>query len=175
MLKKIISTSIFFSFVFFAVGQKSVEKNKDTKQIILFVCEHGAARSTIAAAYFNKLAKEQGLNYIAVFKGTDPDTVLTPAIAKGLVKDSFDISGWTPKLVSGQDIKSAYKIVTFDCKLPTQDSVSIPAEQWNGIPAISKDYNIARNEIVEKVNQLITELPKTQKKKTKKQKVKKGN
>ena len=175
MLKKIISTTIFFFFALLAVGQKTADKSKDTKQIILFVCEHGAARSTIAAAYFNKLAKEKGLNYIAVFKGTDPDTVLTPGTAKGLVKDSFDISGWTPKLVSPQDIKDAYKIVTFDCKLPTQDSLSIPAEQWNGIPAISKDYNIARNEIVEKVNQLITELPKTQKKKAKKQKLNKSN
>jgi arsenate reductase (thioredoxin) len=175
MLKKIISTSIFFLLALFAVGQKTAEKNKDSKKIILFVCEHGAARSTIAAAYFNKLAKEQGLYYIAVFTGTDPDTVLTPGTAKGLIKDSFDISGWTPKLVSGQDIKDAYKIVTFDCKLPTQDSVSIPAEEWNGIPAISKDYNIARNEIVEKVNQLITELPKDKKKKTKKQKLKKSN
>jgi arsenate reductase len=174
MLTKIISTSIFFCFAVFAVGQKTVEKSKDTKQIILFVCEHGAARSTIAAAYFNKIAKEQGLNYVAVFKGTDPDTVLTPGTAKGLVKDSFDISGWTPKLVSAQDIKDAYKIVTFDCKLPTQDSISIPADQWNGIPAISTSYDIARNEIVERVNQLITELLKTQKKKTEKQKLKKS-
>lgn len=172
MLKKIIPTSIFFFFGLLAVGQKSAEKIKDNKQLILFVCEHGAARSTIAAAYFNKLAKEQGLNYIAVFKGTDPDTILTPVTAKGLVKDSFDISGWTPELVSAQDIKGAYKIVTFDCKLPTQDSVPIPAEQWNGIPAISKDYTIARNEIIVKVNQLIVELPKAQKKKLKKQNLK---
>jgi protein-tyrosine-phosphatase len=167
MLKKIITTYFFFFFAFYAVGQKASEKSKNPKQVILFVCEHGAARSTIAAAYFNKLAGEQGLNYVAVFKGTDPDTVLTPGTAKGLVKDSFDISGWTPTLVSGQDIKDAYKIVTFDCKLPTQDSASIPAEQWNGIPAISKDYNIARNEIVEKVNQLITQLPKTNKERNK--------
>ena len=168
MLKKIIPISIFLFFAFFAVGQKPVEKNRDAKKIILFVCEHGAARSTIAAAYFNKLAKEQGLKYVAVFKGIDPDTVLTPGTAKGLVKDSFDISGWTPKLVLDQDIKDAYKIVTFDCKLPTKDSSFIPVEQWNGIPPISKDYNVARNEIVEKVNELITQLPKAKKKKIKK-------
>jgi arsenate reductase (thioredoxin) len=170
MLKKIISASIFFLFAFFAVAQKTAEKNKNSKKIILFVCEHGAARSTIAAAYFNKAAKEQGLNYIAVFKGTDPDTVLTPGTAKGLVKDSFDISGWRPELVSEQDIKDAYKIVIFDCKLPIQDSVSITAEQWNGIPAISKDYNIARNAIAAKVNQLIAELPKIKKGKRKRRK-----
>jgi len=52
-------------------GQKSAPKK------ILFVCTHGAARSPIAAAYFNKIAKEQNLNYRAIFKGTEPDSVLT--------------------------------------------------------------------------------------------------
>jgi arsenate reductase (thioredoxin) len=168
MLKKIIPTCLFFFFALFATGQKTSEKNKGSKKIILFVCEHGAARSTIAAAYFNKIAKEQNLNYVAVFKGTDPDTILTPGTEKGLLKDSFDIKGWTPKLVSNQDIKGAYKIVTFDCKLPMQDSTSISVEQWNGIPPISKSYDTARNEIVEKVNQLVSQLPGTNKKKAKK-------
>jgi arsenate reductase (thioredoxin) len=168
MFQKIITTSFFFFFVLFAFGQKNSEKNKNAKETILFVCEHGAARSTIAAAYFNKLAKEQGLNYIAVFKGTDPDTTLTPGTVKGLLKDSFNISGWKPKLVSDGDIKNAYRIVTFDCKLPIQDSSSISIDHWDGIPPISKDYNIARNQIIEKVNLLITQLPKTNKKKAKK-------
>ena len=34
----------------------------ESKKTILFVCEHGAARSPIAAAYFNKLAENQGLD-----------------------------------------------------------------------------------------------------------------
>ena len=29
---------------------------------VVFVCEHGAAKSLIAAAYFNKLAGERGLS-----------------------------------------------------------------------------------------------------------------
>jgi arsenate reductase (thioredoxin) len=168
MFLKIILTSFFFAPAFFSVAQKSSEKNKDSKKVILFVCEHGAARSAIAAAYFNKLAQEKQLNYTAIFKGTDPDTVLTPGTAKGLIKDSFDISGWKPELVSEQDIKAAYKVITFDCKLPLKDSLAAITEQWNGIPPISKDYNIARNEIVAKVNQLISTLPKKGKRKSNK-------
>jgi arsenate reductase (thioredoxin) len=141
------------------------KQEKKAKPVILFVCEHGAARSTIAAAYFNKLAKEQGLNYEAVFRGTDPDTSLTPATAKGLTSDGFNISGWKPQTVSGNDIKTAYKIITFDCSLPIQDTLSFTTEQWNGIPPISKDYQLARNSIVEKVNLLVTQLPKGNKKK----------
>jgi arsenate reductase (thioredoxin) len=166
MFLKIILIGFFSAHAFFSVAQKSSEKKKDSKKVILFVCEHGAARSTIAAAYFNKLAQEKQLNYTAVFRGTEPDTVLTPGTAKGLIKDSFDISGWKPALVSEQDIKAAYKVVTFDCKLPLKDSLAVITEQWNGIPPISKDYNIARNEIVAKVNQLIGTLPKKAKRKS---------
>lgn len=165
MLKVTVTIIFIFSIGLFAVGQKSTVKNKDTKKIILFVCEHGAARSTIAAAYFNQLAREQKLNYTAVFRGTDPDTTLTPGTAKGLVNDGFNISGWVPEQVTGLDIKNAYKVITFDCKLPLTDSASVNVEQWNGIPPISKDYTIARNQIAEKVNRLITELLQSKKKK----------
>src|SRR5438552_2704780 len=51
---------------------QNLNKDSTNNAIILFVCEHGAARSTIAAAYFNKLAKEKGLNYKAIFRGINP-------------------------------------------------------------------------------------------------------
>ena len=49
---------------FFVHGQAV---NKDvssaSRRTILFVCEHGAGRSAIAAAFFNRMAKEQSLSY----------------------------------------------------------------------------------------------------------------
>src|SRR5215203_150065 len=123
---------------------------------ILFVCELGAARSTIAAAYFNKLAKERGLGYGAIFRATNPDLALKPATIKGLTEDGFDIRNQAPKLVSQTEINSAVQIVTFDCNLP--DKLSRPVTQWNGIPPISENYDLARDQILEKVQQLITEL-----------------
>jgi len=40
---------------------------------VVFVCEYGAAKTVIAAAYFNKMATEQGLAYRAITRGTAPD------------------------------------------------------------------------------------------------------
>jgi hypothetical protein len=40
------------------------------RQRVLFVCLHGAAKSVIATAYFNKLARDRGLSYRATFRGT---------------------------------------------------------------------------------------------------------
>ncbi len=50
-------------------GQETEGKTAgDKTPTILFICEHGAAKSVIAAAYFDKLAKERGLKYRAVFR-----------------------------------------------------------------------------------------------------------
>ncbi len=127
------------------------------KQSILFVCEHGAARSVIAAAYFNKLAKERGLNYEASFKGTDPQDSLTSGTKHGLMKDGFDVSKMKPALISQRDISNAIIVVTFDCQLPGSPTTK-NSEQWNGIPPISESYKIARDQIIMRVEELVRQL-----------------
>ncbi|MFK7814183.1 MAG: low molecular weight phosphatase family protein [Maribacter sp.] len=134
-------------------GQKTEPKE------ILFVCTHGAARSPIAAAYFNKMAKEQDLNYRAVFKATEPNSDLTNGTVDGLSNDGFIISGWKPELVSENDTDNSFKIITFDCELPS-NADSKKTEQWNGTPPISKDYEKARDIIKAKINRLLKTLPK---------------
>lgn len=129
------------------------------KQTVLFVCEHGAARSTIAAAYFNRIAKQKGLSFEAIFRGTDPQDSLTVATKRGLIKDGFDVSRMKPSPVSNEDVKNAYQVITFDCELPTNQPPN--RLRWNGIPPISEDYTIARNQIEKKVDDLITQLLKT--------------
>jgi arsenate reductase (thioredoxin) len=128
------------------------------KPTVLFVCEHGAARSVIAFAYFNKLVKERGLDYQAVFRGTSPDTVLTAATIAGLTKDGFAIKNWKPLKVTQADVARASQIVTFDCVLPNDIQLDKPPSKWDGIPAISKDYDNARNKILDPVKILIEEL-----------------
>ncbi len=124
---------------------------------VLFVCTHGAARSPIAAAYFNKLAKENDLNFHAVFRGTEPNKELTKETVGGLTDDGFEINKWKPEKVSAQDVEKAYKIVTFDCAVPPIKPSTFK-EEWNGTPSISKDYNVARNVIKENVEELIESL-----------------
>jgi len=143
----------------FTVLLFACQQNNESKEI-LFVCTHGAARSPIAAAYFNKIAKEQNLKYYGVFRGTEPDKILTEGTRAGLTKDDFDVDSWTPEKVSLQDMKKAYKIITFDCALPSNHTFQLDEEQWNGTPSISKDYANARNIIKTKVEELIQTLPK---------------
>lgn len=77
-------------------GQTKSDNRIKVKQQILFICEHGAARSAIASAYFNKIADSLKLNYKSIFRGTVPDSALTKATQLGLTKDNFKINNWKP-------------------------------------------------------------------------------
>jgi arsenate reductase len=128
--------------------------------MILFVCEHGAAKSVIAAAYFDKLAKERGLNYRAVFRGTNPDPTLALAAEKGLKEDGINTHGWKPELVTKKDLDAASEIVTLGCDLPGKDAVSGKITEWNDVPSVSQDYQVARDDIVKRVRSLVDDLAK---------------
>ena len=151
MLNKFIIASLTFCIIF------SCQTNSDSKEIV-FVCTHGAARSPIAAAYFNRIAAEHKLKYHAVFRGTHPDDQLTKETVQGLNSDGFDIKNWKPKLVSQNDINNAYQIITFDCTVPTENSSALQ-ENWSGTPSPSKAYENYTAIVKEKVKQLVEQLP----------------
>jgi arsenate reductase (thioredoxin) len=140
-----------------------VKSDSANSSIILFVCEHSVARSTTAAASLNKLAKEKGLNYKAIFRGINPDSSISNETKKGLTEDGFNVTEWQPSLVSKNDLNTATEIIALDCTLSENDSLAKPIYYWNGIPAINKDYQAARNYILHKITILIEELEKKKK------------
>ncbi len=133
------------------------EPGKD-KKVVLFVCEHGAARSLLASTYFNKLAAEKGLDYTSIFRGTLPDSVLNPFVVQGLAKDGLVVPDQQPIPVSATDEQLASRIVTFDCAVPIESKK--PKENWANIAPVGKDYNKAREEILKHVHELIAKLEK---------------
>ena len=48
------------------------------------VCEHGSAKSVVAAAHFNYIARERNLKLRAISRGTNPDEEIAPKAAEGL-------------------------------------------------------------------------------------------
>lgn len=143
---------------FCSSGQKNrVNHTRSTQQTILFVCEHGAGRSAIAASYFNKIVQKQGLKYKAIFRGVDPQEALGIATKNGLIKDSIDITNLIPTRLSRKDIDKAYKIITLDCTLP--DTLNKVDLRWQGIE-MNGNYDISKNQITPKVDSLIALLPK---------------
>ena len=58
---------------------------------VLFMCPHGAAKSLMASAYFQKLAKERGLNVRVDSAGTEPDPALSKGVVAHLQKNGYAI------------------------------------------------------------------------------------
>src|SRR5436305_9645372 len=118
-------TAIIFSAGILATGQ-------DVKPSpVVFICEHGSAKSVIAAAHFNRIAEARGLPYRAISRGIHPDTEIPTNITAGLLSDGVKASGWRPTLLSDDDIRRATRVVTLSCELPkSKPIVSTKLIDW---------------------------------------------
>ena len=125
--------------------------------VIVFVCEHGAAKSIVAAAYFTKLASEMGLDLQAVARGTSPDEELSPQAIQGLLEDGLTSAESTPQRLTQVDIQSAQRVITF-CELPSEYQQQTIMERWDDVPPISKNYGLARDAIVRHIRQTLKSL-----------------
>ena len=125
--------------------------------VIIFVCEHGAAKSIIAAAYFNKFASERGLELQAVARGTNPDNELSPNAIAGLGKAGLTLTDSIPQKLTLADVESAQRVVSF-CELPEEFQKETIIEQWDNIPPVSENYQKAQDAILERLKSLMEEL-----------------
>jgi protein-tyrosine-phosphatase len=128
---------------------------------IIFVCEHGAAKSILAAAYFNQIADTNGLDLQAIARGTNPDPELSELVVKGLANEGLAPSESHPRELTLDDMHVAGRIVSF-CELPTEYSQSMIIEYWNDVPPVSQDYDKARDAILGKVHDLLNRIRSSQ-------------
>ena len=129
----------------------------ETPPHVIFVCEHGAARSLIAAAYFNKLAAERGLKARAVFRGVTPQDELSVRAVAGLRADGLPIPDEKPTAIGAADISKATHIFAIGCALPAAATASGKAGSWADVPG-DQGYEPMRDAIVVKVRQLLDSL-----------------
>ena len=126
---------------------------------VVFVCEHGAAKSVVATAYFNKIAAERGLPYRATFRGTSPQADLSVSALKGLREDGVEIPVGKPAAISAEDVGAATHIFAIGCTLPAQAQTSGKASDWSDVPD-DKGYAPMRDAIRRHVELLLGELTK---------------
>ncbi len=124
------------------------------ESVVVFVCEHGSAKSVVAAAHFNRLARERCLNATAVARGIHPDEQIAPAAAAGLAADGLTVEE-KPTRLSKDKVTRAIRIVAF-CDLPKD--LSAGAYQIWQVPPVSADYSTARDVILSHLARLLDEL-----------------
>jgi len=136
--------------------QNGYKENMPQNPVIIFVCEHGAAKSIVAAAYFNKLASDLGLDLRAIARGTNPDDELSPQAIKGLSKDGLTPTESAPQKLTQADMQSGQRVVTF-CELPIEFQQQAIVERWDDVPLVSENYEKARDAIIEHIRQMLSQ------------------
>jgi protein-tyrosine-phosphatase len=122
--------------------------------MIIFVCEHGAAKSILAAAHWNELARKNNLNVHALARGTNPDSELSAKTIAGLQKDGLSPTEAAPRKLTMAEVKSAERIITF-CELPEEYLNKTPIERWDDIPPVGENYDKARAAILSHLDHLL--------------------
>ena len=124
---------------------------------ILFVCEHGAAKSVLAASEFNEMAKQRGLADRAIFRGANPDAKIAPAVSEALARDGVIVKG-KPSAVTTRDMENADTVVSFACKLPTTRHKHPEILEWNDVPSPGTNLEAARADIRRRVSELLDRI-----------------
>ena len=125
--------------------------------VVLFVCQHGAAKSVIAARHFERRARGSGLTVECRSAGLEPDPEIPPHVVAGLAADGLHAPIVQPVLATAELLSAADRIVTFGCDL-TPLGATGEVVQWDGVPHVSDGYEAARDAILDRLGSLLAEL-----------------
>lgn len=133
-----------------------------TARTVVFVCPHGAAKSVLAAAYFQRLADARGARLRAVAGGTEPDPEVAPGVAAALLAEGLDVRGLRPRRVTADELAAARRVVSLGTDLRGVAPPGLPITRWDDVPATSADFEGARQAIAGHVARLFDELMKAE-------------
>jgi arsenate reductase len=139
------------------IGKESVDRGQsrwESPQVV-FVCLHGAAKSVIAAAYWNRLADERGIHMRDTAAGIEPDPHIPSAVRDGLRADGLEIGDMRPRPVRREELRSAARVVSFGCDLSDVAPRGRFVERWDEVPAINDGFPAARDAIVARVRRML--------------------
>jgi arsenate reductase len=136
---------------------------------VLFVCVHNAGRSQMAEAFFNKLARQAGLEAAAASAGTTPGERINPVVARAMAEEGISLEGRRPRPLTPELAARADRIITMGCGVDAAGTHAV-----DGCPAgtyISEDWQLPdphgqpievvraiRDQVRERVERLLEEL-----------------
>lgn len=129
---------------------------------ILFVCVHNAGRSQMAEAFFNRMARERGLEAAGLSAGTAPGGEVNPVAVEAMAELGISMEGQAPKLLTAEMAASA-RVITMGC--------GVEADMCPAGTYISEDWGLddpkgqslegvrrVRDQIRDRVGALLDEL-----------------
>lgn len=105
---------------------------------VLFVCPHGAAKSVLAAALFERLAAEHDLPLRAICAGTEPDAEVAPHVRALLEGEGLPLPCNQPQLVTEAMVEAAAWVISLGCTRSELPSTPHRWAQWDDVPPPSQ-------------------------------------
>lgn len=136
----------------------AISKSSAKAANVLFLCPHGAAKSVLASAYFQRLAKERGLDVRVDSAGTDPDPAVGAAVAEHLTNNGYAIPVTKPRRVTADDMQKADIVVSLGCDLKDVPPARGKLLQWDDVPGPSENFAGATDAIRKHAEALVEEL-----------------
>ena len=134
------------------------QESKMAPPKIVFVCEHGAAKSVIAAKELEKLARERGISIQAVSRGTTPDPDIPLHVRTGLKADGIEIGTMKPVQVKPEDLRDAARVISFGPDISPVAGQMVRVEDWSATPDVSGNFPAARDYIVKRLQTLLDQI-----------------
>jgi arsenate reductase len=138
-------------------GRSETARHREPKTVA-FVCLHGAAKSVLAAACFERLAAARGVGVRAIAAGTEPDSEIAPAVLRALLSEGIDLRGEKPRPATREDLAGAVAVVSFGPDLSGLVPPGRPIVRWDDVPALSEDFDAGRAAILARLPALLEEV-----------------
>jgi hypothetical protein len=126
---------------------------------VVFVCQHGAAKSVLAAALLERLAADHGMPLVALARGTEPEPAIAPAVAAGLLAQGVDVGAWQPRPVTREDLAKAWRVVSFGPDLSHLLPTGTLFQVWSDVPAVADGLQTAQAVIAGRLSALLEDVP----------------
>jgi protein-tyrosine-phosphatase len=125
---------------------------------VLFICPHGAAKSVLASAYFQRVAKERGLNVRVEAAGIEPQEAVSTVVAEHLQRNGYTVPVAKPRAVTKEDLNAADVVISLGCDLAGLPVAPRTVQKWDEVPGPSEDLKGADEAIRRRVIALVEEL-----------------
>jgi len=125
---------------------------------VLFLCPHNAAKSILASAYLENIAKERGLSLAIDSAGTDPDPEILASVRQLLTEKGMKVAKKSPTRVTQEQLNEASQIVSIGCDLSAWNVDPAKLHEWTDVPVPSEDLEGASELIRERVEGLINQI-----------------
>ena len=125
---------------------------------VLFICPHGAAKSVLASAYFQRLAKERGLNVRVDAAGIEPQEAVSTVVKEHLERNGYSVPVTKPRAVTKEELSQADVVISLGCDVSRLPVTPRAIRKWDEVPGPSEDFNGADEAIRNRVIALVEEL-----------------